>query len=63
MKIKKNDVVKVIAGKDKGKTGKVLKMFPANSKIIVEGINYLKKHTRKTQENPKGRRYPEGERY
>ncbi len=54
MKIKRNDVVKVIAGKDKGKSGKVLKIFPVKSKIIVEGINYLKKHTRKTQENPKG---------
>jgi len=54
MKIRKNDIVKVIAGKDKGKTGKVLKLFPAAGKVIVEGINYLKKHSRKTQDNPKG---------
>jgi len=54
MKIKRNDIVKVLAGKDKGKSGKVLKIFPANNKAIVEGINYLKKHARKTQENPKG---------
>jgi len=54
MKIKRNDMVKVLAGKDKGKSGKVLKVFPADNKAIVEGINYLKKHARKTQENPKG---------
>jgi len=54
MKIKRNDIVKVLAGKDKGKSGKVLKVFPADNKAIVEGINYLKKHARKTQENPKG---------
>ncbi len=54
MKIRKNDTVKVLTGKDRGKTGKVLKLFPAKNKIIVEGVNYLKKHSRKTQENPKG---------
>ena len=54
MKIKKNDIVKVLAGKDKGKSGKVLKMFPPKNKVIVEGVNYLKKYARKTQENPKG---------
>jgi len=53
-KIKKNDTVKVLAGKDKGKTGKVLKILPVKGKAIVEGINYLKKHSKKTQENPKG---------
>ena len=54
MKIKRNDIVKVLAGKDKGKSGKVLKVFPADNKAIVEGINYLKKHSKKTQSNPKG---------
>jgi len=54
MKIKRNDIVKMLAGKDKGKTGKVLKIFPAKNRIIVEGVNYLKKHAKKTQENPKG---------
>ena len=54
MKIKRNDIVKVIAGKDKGKTGKVLKILPVKSKAIVEGVNLLKKHSKKTQENPKG---------
>lgn len=54
MKIRRNDIAKVIAGKDKGKSGKVLKIFPAANKVIVEGVNYLKKHARKTQDNPKG---------
>ncbi len=54
MKIRKNDNVKVIAGNDKGKTGKVLKVFPKESRIIVEGINLRKKHTKPTQKNPQG---------
>ncbi|MDD5504483.1 MAG: 50S ribosomal protein L24 [Candidatus Omnitrophica bacterium] len=54
MKIKKNDIVKVLAGKDRGKQGKVLKIFPSKNKAIVEGINYVSKHARKTQDNPKG---------
>jgi len=54
MKIRRDDIVKVLAGKDKGKTGKVLKIFPAKNKAIVEGINYFAKHAKKTQDNPKG---------
>ncbi|NQT90971.1 MAG: 50S ribosomal protein L24 [Candidatus Omnitrophica bacterium] len=54
MKIRKNDNVKVLAGKDKGKTGKVLKIIPAKNKAIVEGVNFIKKHARKSQENPQG---------
>lgn len=54
MKIKRNDIVKVLAGRDNGKTGKVLKVFPAQNKVIVEGVNFLKKHARKTQQNPQG---------
>lgn len=54
MKIRKNDNVKVLAGRDRGKTGKVLKIFPSRNKAIVEGINFLKRHARKTQQNPKG---------
>ena len=54
MRIKRNDIVKVLAGKDKGKSGKVLKILPRKNKAIVEGINFFKKHARKTQENPKG---------
>lgn len=44
MTIKKNDTVKIIAGKDKGKTGKVLRVFPVDNKIVVEGVNVLVKH-------------------
>jgi len=43
MKIKKDDKVKVIAGKDKGKTGKVLKVFLSKGKVVVEGVNIIKK--------------------
>jgi len=46
VKIKKNDMVRVIAGKDRGKTGKVLKVFPGNGTAIVENINFVKKATR-----------------
>lgn len=54
MKIKKNDQVKVMAGKDKGKTGKVLSAFPSQDKILVEGVNFVKRHSRKSQQNPQG---------
>ncbi|MFH1644815.1 MAG: 50S ribosomal protein L24 [Candidatus Omnitrophota bacterium] len=54
LKIKKNDTVKVIAGKDKGKNGKVLKLFPESGRAIVEGISMHKKSMRKTQQNPQG---------
>lgn len=46
MKIKKGDEVVVIAGKDRGKTGKVIAAFPSQNKVIVEGINRVTKHTR-----------------
>lgn len=54
MKIRKNDNVMVIAGNDKGRTGKVLKVFPKTSRIIIEGINLRKKHTKPTQRAPQG---------
>ncbi|MBI5661595.1 MULTISPECIES: 50S ribosomal protein L24 [Ignavibacterium] len=54
MKIKKNDTVMVIAGNDRGKTGKVLKVFPKESRVIVEGINLRKRHTKPSQRNPQG---------
>ncbi len=54
MKIKKNDNVIVIAGKDKGKTGKVVRAFPAENMVLVEGVNVLKKHQRATRSNSKG---------
>jgi large subunit ribosomal protein L24 len=52
--IKKNDMVKVLVGKDKGKTGKILKVFPSTSRAIVQGVNFSKKHTRKSQQNEQG---------
>lgn len=54
LSIKKNDQVVVIAGKDKGKTGKVLKVFPKQNRLIVEHINLSKKAQRRTQENQQG---------
>ena len=50
MKIRKNDTVLVITGKDKGKQGKVRSAYPKNERLLIEGINFIKKHTRaKTQ--------------
>ena len=46
MKIRKDDTVLVIAGKDKGKKGKVRFAYPKDEKIVVEGINFIKRHTR-----------------
>jgi large subunit ribosomal protein L24 len=54
MNIKKNDMVKVLAGKDRGKSGKVLKVFPKDDKVIVEGINVAKKHQKQTQTKEAG---------
>jgi large subunit ribosomal protein L24 len=54
MHIRRGDTVIATAGKDKGKTGKVLKIFPKENRLIVEGINYIKKHTRKTREEQTG---------
>lgn len=56
MKIKKNDIVKMLAGKDSGKTGKVLHAFPEDKKVIVEGLNTVKKHSKPRKENEKGQR-------
>ncbi len=46
MKIRKNDTVLVIAGKDRGKKGKVRKALPRNDKVIIEGVNMIKRHSR-----------------
>jgi len=48
-KIKKNDVVYVVSGRDKGKSGKVFRVMPQSGRALVEGINYVKKHARKTK--------------
>jgi len=54
MKIHKNDSVIVISGNSRGKTGKVLKVFPEKDGLIVEGVNIIKRHTRASQKNPQG---------
>lgn len=54
MKIKKGDTVKVISGANLGKEGKVLKVYPKTNKVIVEGVNIIKKHAKPTQSNPDG---------
>lgn len=54
MNIRKNDMVMVVSGNDRGKTGKVLKVFPQKYRVIVEGINLRKKHTKPSQKSPQG---------
>ena len=56
MKIKKNDKVKILAGKDKGKTGKVLQTMPPKNRLSVEGLNILVKHLRPSKQGEKGQR-------
>lgn len=53
-KIKKNDIVYVLSGRDSGKTGKVFRLFPKKERALVEGINYVKKHARKTKQDQQG---------
>ncbi len=52
--VRKNDTVLLNSGEDVHKQGKVLKVFPQQQRIIVEGVNFVKRHTRPTQKNPKG---------
>ena len=54
MKIKKNDLVQVITGKNRGKQGKVVRVIPETNRVIVEGVNILKKHERPNQRNQQG---------
>jgi large subunit ribosomal protein L24 len=53
-KIKTGDLVQVIAGKDKGRKGKVLKIYKAKDRVLVEGVNIVKKHVKPSTENPQG---------
>ncbi|MDF7823790.1 50S ribosomal protein L24 [Pontiellaceae bacterium B12227] len=53
-KIKKGDTVVVIAGDEKGKSGKVLQVLPESGRILIEGVNLVKKHMQKSEENPQG---------
>ena len=54
MRIKKGDTVKVIAGKDKDKTGVVQRAIPTKHRVVIEGVNQVKKAMRPTQSNPSG---------
>ena len=54
MHVKKGDTVKILSGDDKGKTGKVLQAFPRRNKVLVEGINTIKKHQKPTRQGQKG---------
>lgn len=52
--VKKNDMVVVLSGEDKGKVGKVLATYPVKGRVLVEGLNIVHKALRKSQEKPKG---------
>ena len=54
MRIKSGMIVKVIRGNHKGKEGKILRVIKDKNRVIVEGVNLIKKHTKPSQENPKG---------
>ncbi|MFC0013870.1 MULTISPECIES: 50S ribosomal protein L24 [Allobacillus] len=54
MHVKKGDKVVVISGKDKGKEGTILEAFPKKERVLVEGVNYVKKHAQPSQDNPQG---------
>jgi len=54
LRIKKDDFVRVIAGNDKGKSGKVLKVYPKEGRLIIEGVNLRKRHTKPSQRNTQG---------
>ena len=52
--VKKGDEVVVLAGKEKGKRGKIIAVSPKSQRVIVEGLQMIKRHTRKSQEHPNG---------
>ena len=54
MHVKKNDMVVVLSGEEKGKVGKVLHVYPEKLRVLIEGINVMSKAMRKSQDNPKG---------
>lgn len=54
MKIRKGDIVKIISGNDKGKTGKVLAVFPHKGRVIIDGMNIKKKHSKPRSQGKKG---------
>jgi large subunit ribosomal protein L24 len=52
--VKKGDLVKVIAGKDKGAEGRIIAAFPREERVVVEGVNMVKKHSKVTHQGPRG---------
>ena len=52
--VKKDDLVQIVSGKEKGKRGKIIKVFPKKNRVLVEKINYIKRHTRPTQQQQEG---------
>ncbi len=54
MSIKKGDTVLILKGKDRTKSGKVIRVFPKENKVLVEGINMVKRHKRATKQGEKG---------
>ncbi|MUG73501.1 50S ribosomal protein L24 [Paenibacillus validus] len=54
MHVKKDDTVFVITGKDKGKKGRVIAAYPRQNRVLVEGVNMIKKHAKPSQANPQG---------
>ncbi len=54
MHVKTGDTVVIIAGKDKGKQGKVIAAYPKKDRVVVEGLNQVKRHTKPSQNNPQG---------
>ena len=54
MKVKKDDMVLIIGGNDKGRRGRVLRVYPDQDRVIVEGVRMMKKHTKPTQRDPQG---------
>lgn len=54
MHVKKNDMVVVLSGEEKGKVGKVLHVYPEKMRVLIEGVNVMSKAMRKSQDNPKG---------
>ncbi len=56
MHVRKNDTVQVIAGDDAGKKGKVLNIMTKDMRVVVEGINYIQKHVKRSEKNPQGGR-------
>jgi len=54
MRVRKGDLVLVISGNESGKKGKVLKVYPKTSRVIIEGVRLIKRHSKPTQKNPQG---------